>query len=73
MTATTFLVMYLIGGGFGWIAWMILFFISRGSSFFTNKTSFFMDFLGGSSVVIFGWPFALLYFAYNALFNKTSV
>ncbi len=48
MSATTFLVMYLIGGLFSWVAWIILFFISRGASFFINKSAFFTDFLGGS-------------------------
>lgn len=73
MSATTFLTMYLIAGSFGWVAWIILFFIGRGSSFFVNKTAFFTDFLSGSCVAIFGWPFAILYFVYNTLFGKTSV
>jgi hypothetical protein len=73
MSATTFLVMYLIGGLFSWVAWIILFFISRGASFFINKSAFFTDFLGGSCVAIFGWPFAILYFAYNTIFGKSIV
>lgn len=72
MSATNFLVMYLIGSAFSWVAWIIIFFISRGKNFSEsdNKISFFMDFIGGSATAVFGWPFALLFFAYTALFNK---
>lgn len=73
MTFTTFLVMYLIGGGFSWIAWTIFFIMARGSGFSQNKISFFTDFIGGSTAMILGWPFGILYFIFQALFSKKSV
>jgi len=74
MTATTFLVMYLVGGAFAWVAWSIFFFMARGSTFFNS--SFFgnlADYLGGSGAMLTLWPFAILYFIFTALFSKTSV
>ncbi len=73
MTANTFLVMYLIGGGFSWVAWMILFIMARGNSFSDNKIAFFTDFLGGSTAMILGWPFGILYFIFQAIFGKSNV
>ena len=73
MSVTTFLVMYLIGGSFSWIAWTILFIMARGNGFSKNKISFFIDFIGGSTAMILGWPFGILYFIFQALFSKTSV
>lgn len=73
MSASTFLVMYLIGGAFSWVAWMILFILGRGNSFSNNKIAFFTDFLGGSAAMILGWPFAVLYFIFQAIFSKTNV
>jgi len=74
MTATTFLVMYLVGGAFAWAAWSIFFFMARGSTFFNR--SFFgnlADYLGGSAAIIGLWPFAILYFIFQAFISKTSV
>jgi len=68
MTATTFLVMYLAGGAFAWLAFTIAFLMSPG-----RNLSNLPEYIGGSISTSMGWPLAILFFIYNALFGKSKV